>query len=118
MSPSKTRRSRAKRRLDARPDPIDFRDRMYVPTLIEVPMRRPLERYLEASPRASRRSSIRARKGPARGSASLRSRTTCCVGERSTPIASASACACSTRWLAAMTTGPVPITRARAPGAR
>jgi hypothetical protein len=50
MPPSKTRRSRPKHRLDARPDPIDFRDRMYVPTLIEVPMRRPLERYLEAFP--------------------------------------------------------------------
>ena len=33
------------RRLDARPDPLDFRDRMYEATLVEVPPRRPLELY-------------------------------------------------------------------------
>lgn len=38
----------AERQLNARPDGLDFRDRMYVPTLIEVPVRRPLESYLEA----------------------------------------------------------------------
>jgi hypothetical protein len=31
--------------LNARPDPIDFRDIMYVPTLVEVPVRRPLAAY-------------------------------------------------------------------------
>jgi hypothetical protein len=31
--------------LDARPDTLDFRDRMYVPTLVEVPERIPLSRY-------------------------------------------------------------------------
>lgn len=35
------------RTLDARPDTIDFRDQMYVPTLVEVQERIPLERYLE-----------------------------------------------------------------------
>lgn len=30
---------------DARPDTIDFRDLMYTPTLVEVPMRIPLEKY-------------------------------------------------------------------------
>jgi hypothetical protein len=33
------------RRLDARPDPLDFRDRMYEATLVEVPPRRPLNLY-------------------------------------------------------------------------
>ncbi len=36
------------RRLDARPDTLDFRDRMFEPTLIEVPTRRPLEDYQKA----------------------------------------------------------------------
>lgn len=33
------------RLLTARPDTVDFRDKMYVPTLVEVPSRRPLEAY-------------------------------------------------------------------------
>lgn len=33
--------------LSARPDTVDFRDKMYVPTLVEVPSRIPLETYLE-----------------------------------------------------------------------
>lgn len=36
----------AKRVLDARPDTIDFRDRMFVPTLVEVPQEIPLATYL------------------------------------------------------------------------
>jgi hypothetical protein len=49
-----TRRSSAKkktstgRKLDARRDTLDFRDRMFEPTLIEVPVRRPLENFLAA----------------------------------------------------------------------
>jgi hypothetical protein len=35
-----------KRSFDARPDTIDFRDKMYVPSLIEVPSKLPLETYL------------------------------------------------------------------------
>ena len=31
--------------LDAHPDTLDFRDKMYVPTLVEVPTRIPLEQY-------------------------------------------------------------------------
>lgn len=31
--------------LNARPDGLDFRDRMYVPTLVEVPTRRELSEY-------------------------------------------------------------------------
>lgn len=31
--------------LDARPDTVDFRDKMYVPTLVEVPIHIPLETY-------------------------------------------------------------------------
>jgi hypothetical protein len=42
------KRSRSGRRLDARPDTLDFRDKMYEATLIEVPPRRPLERFREA----------------------------------------------------------------------
>jgi hypothetical protein len=34
-------------RLDARADTLDFRDRMYEPTLIEVPTERPLDSYLK-----------------------------------------------------------------------
>lgn len=37
--------SQAARRFDARPDPLDFRDRMYEATLVEVPPRRSLDRY-------------------------------------------------------------------------
>ena len=33
------------RTLNARPDTLDFRDKMYVPTLIEVPTHIPLDRY-------------------------------------------------------------------------
>jgi hypothetical protein len=36
------------RRLDARPDTLDFRDRMFEATLIEVPTERPLAAYLKA----------------------------------------------------------------------
>ncbi len=43
-----------KRTLDARPDTLDFRDRMYVPTLIEVPPRRPLTDYLAEYPKGKR----------------------------------------------------------------
>lgn len=38
-------KKRPRRTLDARPDPMDFRDRMYVATLVEVPVRRPLSTY-------------------------------------------------------------------------
>src|SRR6266496_5617790 len=34
-----------KESLNARPDPIDFRDKIYVPTLVEVPTRVTLEDY-------------------------------------------------------------------------
>src|SRR5689334_22591215 len=43
-----TRTARKRRTLDARPDTLDFRDRMYEPTLIEVPTERPLADYLKA----------------------------------------------------------------------
>jgi len=36
-----------KRNFDARPDTLDFRDRMFVPTLVEVPVRIPLEDYTD-----------------------------------------------------------------------
>lgn len=34
------------RKLYVRPDTLDFRDRMFTPTLVEVPIRKPLEDYL------------------------------------------------------------------------
>lgn len=34
--------------LNARPDTVDFRDRLYVPSLVEVPPERPLSAYCEA----------------------------------------------------------------------
>jgi hypothetical protein len=40
-----SRRKRVRRTLDARPDTLDFRDRMFEPTLIEVPTERPLAEY-------------------------------------------------------------------------
>jgi len=44
-----SRRGSAKPRvLDARPDTLDFRDRMFVPTLIEVQSERPLDLYRKA----------------------------------------------------------------------
>jgi Papain family cysteine protease len=36
------------RSFDARPDTLDFRDRMFEPTLVEVPVRKPLEEYQKA----------------------------------------------------------------------
>ena len=39
-----------RRRFDARPDGIDFRDQMFQPTLVEVPPRIPLEDYLKCDP--------------------------------------------------------------------
>jgi len=41
-------KKRVARVLDARPDTLDFRDRMYVPTLVEVPPLRPLAAYQAA----------------------------------------------------------------------
>lgn len=38
----------AERKLNARPDSPDFRDLLYVPTLVEVPQERPLAAYLKA----------------------------------------------------------------------
>jgi len=43
----KTPTAKTKRTLDARPDTLDFRDMMYVPTLIEVPTEIPLDEYRE-----------------------------------------------------------------------
>ena len=45
---STKRKTAPRRKLDARRDTLDFRDRMFEPTLIEVPVRRPLEDYLAA----------------------------------------------------------------------
>src|SRR5262249_11933923 len=48
--PSQAKRRTTKvtaRHLDARPDTLDFRDRMFEATLIEVPTERPLARYLK-----------------------------------------------------------------------
>ena len=43
---AKSKKSLAdKRTLDARPDTLDFRDKMYVPTLVEVPTQIPLQDY-------------------------------------------------------------------------
>jgi Papain family cysteine protease len=46
--PKAKRISLRARRLDARPDTVDFRDLMYVPTLVEVPTEMPLARYRRA----------------------------------------------------------------------
>jgi hypothetical protein len=46
--PPKAKRTR--RTFDARPDTMDFRDRMFVPTLVEVPSRKPLELYRKIKP--------------------------------------------------------------------
>src|SRR5688572_5155678 len=40
-----TRSANTTRTLDARPDTLDFRDRMFEPTLVDVPVRRPLADY-------------------------------------------------------------------------
>src|SRR3546814_8806769 len=39
-------RAARQRLLDARPDTADFRDRMFEPTLVDVPTHVPLDRYL------------------------------------------------------------------------
>ena len=43
--PPRARPARAPRTLDAIPDTLDFRDRMFVPTLVDVPAERPLADY-------------------------------------------------------------------------
>jgi len=51
MPPKKKPRaplSSAGRKLNARPDTLDFRDLMYSPTLVDVPIERPLAQYREA----------------------------------------------------------------------
>jgi len=45
-----TKKRRTKRTLDARPDTLDFRDAMYVSTLVEVPGERSLSAYLDDFP--------------------------------------------------------------------
>jgi hypothetical protein len=42
------KKTAVKRTYDARPDTLDFRDRLYEPTLVEVPLRRSLEDYRKA----------------------------------------------------------------------
>lgn len=44
-APAAARAGAGRPRLDARPDTLDFRDLMYVPTLTEVPLRIPLDDY-------------------------------------------------------------------------
>src|SRR5688572_5480995 len=44
-----------KRNLDARPDTVDFRDQMFVATLVEVPVEIPVERYLESYQKVTKR---------------------------------------------------------------
>jgi len=70
-------------KLDARPDPLDFRDQMFAPTLVEVPRRITLDSYravgvpiLDQGARA-----------PAPASASRQSRTTSYCAARKMPKA-------------------------------
>ena len=46
--PQRTLRTLSGRKLVARRDVLDFRDQMYVPTLVEVPPERPLAKYQSA----------------------------------------------------------------------
>lgn len=43
------------RNLNARPDTVDFRDQLFIPTLVEVPVERPLEEYLKCYRKATRK---------------------------------------------------------------
>jgi hypothetical protein len=45
---SRPRPAKVKREFTARPDTVDFRDRMFVPTLVEVPEERTVAQYLRA----------------------------------------------------------------------
>ncbi len=47
---SKTSRAAVRRKFDARPDSTDFRDRIFEPTLIEVPTTWPLSEYKKTRP--------------------------------------------------------------------
>lgn len=49
--PTTSGRADVERVLDARPDTLDFRDRLFEPTLIEVPVQIPLASYLRRNPR-------------------------------------------------------------------
>jgi hypothetical protein len=51
--PEKTQK--VTRQYDARPDTVDFRDQMFVPTLVEVPLELPVQRYLDLYKRATKR---------------------------------------------------------------
>ncbi len=44
---TRTRKSKTKRSFDAARDPLDFRDQMFVPTLVEVPTQRPIAEILK-----------------------------------------------------------------------
>ena len=52
---SKSPSKKPRRNLDARPDTVDFRDQMFVATLVEVPVVLTVERYLESYRRHTRR---------------------------------------------------------------
>lgn len=47
---SKSKRRTVTRKFDARPDTADFRDRIFVPTLVEVPIELPLALYVKTKP--------------------------------------------------------------------
>ena len=66
------------RTLDARPDTLDFRDRMFEPTLIEVPTRDPLEDYRSVEVPIL----DQGRRARAPASAWRPSSTTCCARRR------------------------------------
>ena len=103
------------RLLDARPDTADFRDRMFEPTLVDVPTHVPLAtipRAEGAGARPGRRRRLhRVRPGDRRA---LR----CCARAARCPTPPASARACSTTWRGATTSGAARATPARAAAAR
>ncbi len=71
-------KARPERTLDARPDTLDFRDQMFEPSLIEVPVRIPLDEFQSIKSRFS----TRGRRGPAPASVSPLLQTTSSAGAR------------------------------------
>ena len=101
---------------DVHPDTVDFRDKMYVPTLVEVPVRRTLQEYLDCFKKYA----------PGRPPILNQGHEGACTGfglatvanyllrrRQVVPDDNASARACSTKWRSATTNGRAKNTTAR-----
>ena len=105
--------------LDAHPDTLDFRDKMYVPTLVEVPTRIPLEQYQAYYKNKKVPVLDQGKEGACTGFGLATVANFLLQQRRVVPgFRRRSARACCTRWPAATTNGRAKRTPAPAPAAR